>query len=78
MLDNSYAAVMARKNEIMKRAVGMDYDLFESGSIAFDYEAMMAATGYTLDAVRKIQMQTLVISVIFKFKGLDYHECTTT
>ncbi len=56
MLDNSYTAVMARKNEIMKRAVGMDYDAFESGSIAFDYEAMMAATGYTLDKVRTLQL----------------------
>ena len=61
MLDNSYNAVMARKNEIMKRAVGMDYDRFESGSIAFDYEAMMAATGYTLDAVRKIQTEEFQI-----------------
>ena len=26
MIDNSYSAVMSRKNEIMKRAVGMDYD----------------------------------------------------
>ena len=55
MRDNSYSAVMARKNEIMKAAVGMDYDAFESGSIAFDYEGMMAATGYTLENVREIQ-----------------------
>ena len=61
MIDNSYAAVMARKNEIMKRAVGMDYDQFESGSIAFDYEGMMAATGYTLDDVRKIQAEEFQI-----------------
>ena len=32
MLDNSYSAVMARKNEIMKRAVGMDYD---NGEVLF-------------------------------------------
>ena len=37
MRDNSYEAVMARKGEIMKTAVGMDYAKFESGSIAFDY-----------------------------------------
>jgi cysteine synthase len=72
MLDNSYTAVMARKNEIMKRAVGMDYDLFESGSIAFDYEAMMAATGYTLDAVRKIQTEEFQIgnTPIYELKNL--------
>ena len=53
--DNSYGAVMARKNEIMRSAVGMDYSKFESGSIAFDYEGMMAATGYTLDEIMRIQ-----------------------
>lgn len=57
MKDNSYQAVMSRKNEIMKSAVGMDYSLFESGSLAFDYEAMMAATGYSLDMVQKIQSE---------------------
>ena len=53
--DNSYGAVMARKNEIMKAAVGVDYASFESGSLAFDYEAMMASTGYTLEDVINIQ-----------------------
>lgn len=72
MIDNSYSAVMSRKNEIMKRAVGMDYDLFESGSIAFDYEAMMAATGYTLDAVRKIQTEEFQIgnTPLYELKNL--------
>ena len=53
--DNSYQAVMARKNEIMKAAVGVDYGVYESGSIAFDYEGMMAATGYSLEDVQAIQ-----------------------
>ena len=55
MRDNSYAAVMARKGEIMKTAVGMDYSSFESGSIAFDYEGMLASTGRDLEEVRRIQ-----------------------
>jgi cysteine synthase len=46
---------MARKTEIMKASVGIDYADFESGSIAFDYEAMMRETGYNLDEVRAIQ-----------------------
>ena len=29
--DMSYEAVMARKGEIMKKAIGIDYDEFESG-----------------------------------------------
>ena len=56
--DNSYAAVMARKPEIMKSAVGIDYNDFESGSIAFDYERMMKETGYTLEEMQNIQYST--------------------
>ncbi len=53
--DNSFSAVMARKAEIIRNAVGVDYKQFESGSIAFDYEKMMASTGYTLNDVVEIQ-----------------------
>lgn len=55
MRDNSYEAVMARKGEIMKTAVGMDYAQFESGSIAFDYEGMMKSTGLDLKEIMRIQ-----------------------
>ena len=55
MMDNSYAAIMARKNEIIKEAVGMDFDQFEKPGIGFDYEAMMAATGYTIEEIRRVQ-----------------------
>jgi cysteine synthase len=55
MRDTSYQAVMQRKNEIMKKSVGMDYGKYESGSIAFDYEGMMRDTGYTIDEVIRIQ-----------------------
>ena len=34
MKDMSYNAVMGRRAEIIKSAVGMDYSRFESGSIA--------------------------------------------
>lgn len=54
-IDNSYQAVMARRPEIMKAAVGIDYAEFESGSIAFDYERMMKETGYTLEEMQNIQ-----------------------
>lgn len=51
----SYAEVMARRNEIMRRSVGIDYSAFETGGIGFDYEEMMRRTGYTLDEVAAIQ-----------------------
>ncbi|MHB1137119.1 MAG: 2-amino-4-oxopentanoate thiolase subunit OrtB [Coriobacteriia bacterium] len=50
-----YEQVMARKGEIMKRALGMDYAEFERSPIAFDYESMMSAHGYTIEQIRSIQ-----------------------
>lgn len=57
---NSYLDVMARKSEIMKSAIGIDYDAFESGSIAFQYEKMMSEAGYSLDEMIKIQSEYAV------------------
>ena len=54
-MDNSYDAIMARKNDIIKNAVGMDFEQFEKPGIGFDYEAMMEATGYTIDEIRRVQ-----------------------
>ncbi len=53
--DMSYEGVMSRKNEIMKKSVGIDYSIFESGSIAFDYERMMENCGYSLQEITEIQ-----------------------
>lgn len=58
--DMSYEAVMLRKGEIMKKAIGIDYDKYESGSIAFDYEKMMRETGYSLQEVQEIQRSVSV------------------
>ena len=59
-LAKDYDSVMGRSNEIMKTALGLDYNDFESGSVAFDYEALMKSTGYTLEEVSKIQGRTAV------------------
>ncbi|HHY12857.1 MAG TPA: PLP-dependent lyase/thiolase [Firmicutes bacterium] len=56
--DLSYNAVMARRGEIMKKALGIEYDEFIQSEIAFDYEGMMEKAGYSLDKVRQIQQQT--------------------
>ncbi|WP_312353059.1 2-amino-4-oxopentanoate thiolase subunit OrtB [Aminipila sp.] len=57
-LAKDYNSVMGRSNDIMKKALGLDYKDFESGSIAFDYETLMKSTGYTLDEVTRIQSRT--------------------
>ena len=54
-LPQDYDSVMARKNEVMNKALSIDYSQFESGSMAFDYERMMRETGYTLEEMQKIQ-----------------------
>ncbi|WP_343213158.1 2-amino-4-oxopentanoate thiolase subunit OrtB [Fusibacter paucivorans] len=53
--NQGYDAVMKRRNEIMKRAVGIDYAAFEFDNIGFDYERMMREVGYTLSEVIAIQ-----------------------
>lgn len=58
MLKKDYASVMSRSNEIMKKSLGIDFSQFESGSIAFDYEKLMEATGYTLEKIIDIQSRT--------------------
>lgn len=58
MKDNSYQAVMARSNEIMKKAIGMDYSQFARAQLAFDYQALMTEAGYSLEEVIAIQRET--------------------
>ena len=55
-MNNSYQAVMNRRNQIMKASVGIDYDLYETGKISFDYEKLMNDAGYTLDEIKQIQL----------------------
>ena len=55
MRDDSYQAVMSRRGDIMKAAVGLDYSRFELGGAAFDYEAMMAAPGLPMEEIIAIQ-----------------------
>ncbi len=55
MRDMSYDGVMSRKNEIMKKAVGIDYNKFEKEGIGFDYEKMMEDGAYSLEEMLKIQ-----------------------
>ena len=58
--DVSYAAVMARKNEIMKSSMGIDYNEYIWSPVAFDYERLMNDTGYDIDEVFRIQRETKV------------------
>lgn len=54
---NKYEEVMSRKNQIMIKSVGMDFDKYERGNVAFDYEGMMRDIGYSLSDIMKIQRE---------------------
>ena len=70
-LDRSYEAVMARKNEIMKSSLGIDYSDFITGEIAFDYERMMKEASYPIEKIIEIQRETKVGNTpLFELKRL--------
>jgi len=56
--DLSYVGVMGRNAQIMKKAVGINYDDFRLGPFAFDYEKMMREVGYSIEEVQRIQLET--------------------
>jgi cysteine synthase len=59
--DDSYAAVMARRAEIMRRSIGIDYDRYElDGGVAFDYDGLADSPASTFEDVRRVQRQNKV------------------
>lgn len=59
-MSNTYKAIMDRRNEIMKKSVGIDYDIYEQEGIGFDYDLMMNSHGYDIDKIIKIQKENMV------------------
>lgn len=57
---NKYEKMMAKKQDIMKDSLNLDYEKFELDGIAFDYEKMMSDAGYDFEAVKKIQEENHV------------------
>ncbi|MDY0294839.1 MAG: 2-amino-4-oxopentanoate thiolase subunit OrtB [Acholeplasmataceae bacterium] len=56
----SYQKMMDQKKDIMRDALRLDYEQFELPGIGFDYEKMMASSGYTLEDVMRIQRENNV------------------
>lgn len=54
---SKYNELMARKNEIMLKSVGIDFNKYENGKLSFDYEELMRDVGYCLQEVREIQTE---------------------
>ncbi len=53
-------SLLERKNSIIKKSVGLDYNSFEYDGIGFDYDKMMESTGYTFADIQKIQGESMV------------------
>ncbi len=60
MIWPSMDEIMSRRNEIMERAVGVNYHDFEKGRIVFDYEGLMDICDYDIQEIIDIQHQTKV------------------
>ena len=61
MIDSAgYQEIMAQRADIMKRSVGIDYTKYAMGKLAFDYERLLADTGYDLASAGEIQSLTAV------------------
>lgn len=58
MKDNmsNYDKVMARRQEILDKALGIDFAKYELEGIAFDYEKMMEECTYPLDETIEVQL----------------------
>lgn len=48
--------ILLRKNEIMKKAVGIDFEKYEKSNISFDYEALMDDVSYSVEEIKHIQL----------------------
>jgi cysteine synthase len=60
MTDESYTAIMAQRGSIIRASVGLDYEAYVRGALAFDYEQLLADTGYDLGTARAVQRRTAV------------------
>jgi cysteine synthase len=58
--DTGYEAVLSQRGDIMRASVGIDYARYATGALGFDYERLLADTGYDVEAVRRVQRQAAV------------------
>ena len=52
-----YEQVMSRREEILDKALGIDFEKYELEGIAFDYEKFMEESAYSLEETTRIQIE---------------------
>lgn len=55
---SSYEAVLADRDAIMRASTGIDYQQYVTGALAFDYERLLADTGYDIQRTQSVQTRT--------------------
>jgi cysteine synthase len=56
----AYRQIMAERADIMRRSVGLDYERYATGALAFDYDRLLSDTGYDIAQVQAVQRRTAV------------------
>ena len=59
-MNNDYQEFMSRKNEIIKKSVGIDYSKYEYDGIGFDYNLMMNDQGYDIKKIIEVQSENMI------------------
>ena len=54
---SQYNEIMSQREEILEKALGVDYEKYELEGIAFDYEKLMDEFAYSLDEAIEIQRE---------------------
>jgi len=68
----NYNIFMKKKNEIMKMALGIDYEEFEEDGISFNYKKLMEKASYPLEKIRTIQSETKVGNTpLFELRNIN-------
>ena len=67
----SYADIMNRRNEILKRTSGIDYEKLERGALTLDFEGLFTSTKYSFKDVCAIQKELRVGNTpLFELKNI--------
>ena len=56
--DFSYPVIMAQRAAIIQASIGLDYSRYATGTLAFDYERLLADTGYDIATAQAVQART--------------------
>jgi cysteine synthase len=66
-------SLLTRAPNIMRKSLGgLDYELFELGGLAFDYESLMDSVPYGIDEILELQKQTKVSGTpLFELRNVN-------